>query len=165
MKNTGILLLLILINISCQNSEKIDVIAVNYPMTKKADSVDTYFGTTVEDPYRWLEDDRSEETEKWVQEENAVTFGYLEKIPFREDLKNRLEQLWNYEKLSSPFNEGDYTYFYKNDGLQNQYVLYRQKENQEAEVFLDPNSFSEDGTTSLMGLSLSLIHISEPTRR
>ena len=155
MKNTSILLLLILINISCQNSEKIDVIAVNYPMTKKADSVDTYFGTTVEDPYRWLEDDRSEETEKWVQEENGVTFGYLEKIPFREDLKNRLEQLWNYEKLSSPFNEGDYTYFYKNDGLQNQYVLYRQKENQEAEVFLDPNSFSEDGTTSLMGMSFT----------
>ncbi|MBT8292380.1 MAG: prolyl oligopeptidase family serine peptidase [Eudoraea sp.] len=155
MKNIGILLLLILINISCQNSEKKDVIAVNYPMTKKADSVDTYFGTTVKDPYRWLEDDRSEETEKWVKEENAVTFGYLEKIPFREDLKNRLEQLWNYEKLSSPFNEGDYTYFYKNDGLQNQYVLYRQKENQEAEVFLDPNSFSEDGTTSLMGLSFT----------
>ncbi len=115
----------------------------------------TILGHTVNDPYRWLEDDRSEETEKWVKEENAVTFGYLEKIPFRKDLKNRLEQLWNYEKLSSPFNEGDYTYFYKNDGLQNQYVLYRQKENQEAEVFLDPNSFSDDGTTSLMGLSFT----------
>ena len=104
MKNIGILLLLILINLSCQNSEKKDTIAVNYPLTKKADTVDNYFGHTVEDPYRWLEDDRSEETEKWVKEENAVTFGYLEKIPFRKDLKNRLEQLWNYEKLITPFN-------------------------------------------------------------
>ena len=155
MKNTGILLLLILINISCQKSDKKGAIAVNYPVTKKVDTVDDYFGNTVQDPYRWLEDDRSEETEKWVKEENAVTFGYLEKIPFRKDLKNRLEQLWNYEKLSTPFNEGGYTYFYKNDGLQNQYVLYRQKEGQEAEVFLDPNSFSEDGTTSLMGLSFT----------
>jgi len=155
MRNIGILLLLILISASCKNSEKKDTITVNYPLTKKADTVDNYFGTTVNDPYRWLEDDRSEETETWVKEENAVTFGYLEKIPFRKDLKNRLEQLWNYEKLSSPFKEGDYTYFYKNDGLQNQYVVYRQKENQEAEVFLDPNSFSEDGTTSLMDLSFT----------
>ncbi len=124
-------------------------------MTKKADTVDNYFGTSVNDPYRWLEDDRSEETERWVREENAVTFGYLAKLPFRKDLKNRLEQLWNYKKLSSPFKEGDYTYFYKNDGLQNQYVVYRQKDNHEAEVFLDPNDFSEDGTTSLMGLSFT----------
>ena len=155
MKNIGVIALLILFNISCKNSEKKDTITVNYPMTKKTDTVDNYFGTAVNDPYRWLEDDRSEETEAWVKEENAVTFGYLDKIPFRKDLKNRLEQLWNYEKLSSPFKEGDYTYFYKNDGLQNQYVVYRQKENLEAEVFLDPNSFSEDGTTSLMGLSFT----------
>jgi prolyl oligopeptidase len=155
MKNVGIILLLVLINISCKNSEQKDTITVNYPMTKKVDTVDNYFGTSVSDPYRWLEDDRSTETETWVKEENAVTFGYLEKIPFRKDLKNRLEQLWNYEKISSPFKEGDYTYFYKNDGLQNQYVVYRQKENEEAEVFLDPNSFSEDGTTSLMGLSFT----------
>ncbi len=155
MRNIGIILLLVFINFSCQNSEKKDTITVNYPLTKKADTVDNYFGTTVNDPYRWLEDDRSEETEAWVKEENATTFGYLDKIPFRKDLKNRLEQLWNYEKLSSPFKEGDYIYFYKNDGLQNQYVLYRQKENQEAEVFLDPNGFSEDGTTSLMGLSFT----------
>ena len=155
MRNIWILLLLILITFSCKNSEQKDTIAVNYPTTKKADTVDNYFGTAVNDPYRWLEDDRSEETETWVKEENAVTFGYLDQIPFRKDLKNRLEQLWNYEKLSSPFKEGDYTYFYKNDGLQNQYVLYRQKGNQEAEVFLDPNGFSEDGTTSLMGLSFT----------
>ncbi len=137
---------------SCSQEKKREPIVVNYPVTKKVDTVDTYFGTEVKDPYRWLEDDRSEETESWVKTQNAATFGYLDKIPFREDLKNRLEKLWNYEKLGSPFKEGDYTYFYKNDGLQNQYVVYRQKEGEEAEVFLDPNTFSEDGTTSLMGL-------------
>ncbi|MDV7137732.1 prolyl oligopeptidase family serine peptidase [Maribacter sp. TH_r10] len=128
---------------------------VNYPTTHKTDSVDTYFGTEVKDPYRWLEDDRSPETEAWVKEQNTTTFGYLEKIPFRADLKNRLEKLWNYEKLGSPFKEGDYTYFYKNDGLQNQYVVYRKKGDGEPEVFLDPNTFSEDGTTSLAGLSFT----------
>lgn len=142
--------------ITCQTNSKKELISVNYPITKKADSVDTYFGTEVKDPYRWLEDDRSPETEAWVKEQNQVTFGYLEQIPFREDLKNRLEKLWNYEKLGSPFKEGDYTYFYKNDGLQNQYVVYRKKsETDEDEVFLDPNTFSEDGTTSLMGLRFS----------
>src|SRR5680860_69351 len=128
---------------------------VNYPDTRKVDSVDTYFDTEVKDPYRWLEDDRSTETEAWVKAENKVTFGYLEKIPFREALKKRLEKLWNYEKLGSPFKEGDYTYFYKKDGLQNQYVVYRQKDDAETEVFLDPNTFSDDGTTSLAGLSFT----------
>ncbi len=128
---------------------------MNYPVTKKVDTVDTYFGTEVKDPYRWLEDDRSEETEAWVKTQNKVTFGYLDGIPFRDDLKNRLEKLWNYEKLGSPFKEGDYTYFYKNDGLQNQYVVYRKKQGDEEEVFLDPNTFSEDGTTSLMSLSFT----------
>jgi len=128
---------------------------VNYPTTTKVDTVDTYFGTQVKDPYRWLEDDRSQETEAWVKEQNKVTFGYLEQIPFRNDLKQRLEKLWNYEKLGSPFKEGDYTYFYKNDGLQNQYVVYRKKKGAEQEVFLDPNTFSEDGTTSLAGLSFT----------
>lgn len=128
---------------------------MNYPITKKVDTVDTYFGTEVKDPYRWLEDDRSEETEAWVKNQNKTTFGYLDSIPFRNDLKNRLEKLWNYEKLGSPFKEGDYTYFYKNDGLQNQYVVYRKKQGGEEEVFLDPNTFSEDGSTSLMGLSFT----------
>ena len=128
-------------NFSCQTIEKKDAITVNYPLTKKVDTVENYFGTKVDDPYRWLEDDRSEETEAWVKAQNTVTFDYLKKIPFRQELKNRLEKLWNYEKLSSPFNEGNYTYYYKNDGLQNQYVLYRQKENKEAEVFLDPNTY------------------------
>ena len=128
---------------------------MNYPTTVKADSSSTYFGTEVKDPFRWLEDDRSPETEAWVAEQNKTTFGYLENIPFRNDLKTRLEKLWNYEKLGSPFKEGDYTYFYKNDGLQDQYVVYRKKGDGEAEVFLDPNTFSEDGTTSLAGLSFT----------
>jgi len=140
---------------ACQSESKKETIAVKYPNTKKIDSVDTYFGTEVKDPYRWLEDDRSAETEAWVKAQNKVTFGYLEKIPFREAIKNRLEKLWNYEKLGSPFKEGDYTYFYKNDGLQDQYVVYRQKDNAEPEVFLDPNTFSDDGTTSLAGLSFT----------
>jgi prolyl oligopeptidase len=128
---------------------------VNYPTTAKVDTIDTYFGTDIPDPYRWLEDDRSPETEAWVSKQNKTTFDYLENIPFRNDLKNRLEKLWNYEKLGSPFKEGDYTYFSKNNGLQNQYVVYRKKGDAEAEVFLNPNTFSEDGTTSLAGLSFT----------
>lgn len=130
--------------------------ALNYPETKKVDTVTNYFGTDIKDPYRWLEDDRSEETEEWVKSQNEVTFGYLESIPFREELKKRLSDLWNYEKIGAPWKEGDYIYFSKNDGLQNQYVIYRKKnENDTPEIFLDPNKFSEDGTTSLGGLSFS----------
>lgn len=140
---------------ACENEKKRNPIVVNYPSTQKVDSVDTYFGTEVKDPYRWLEDDRSTETEAWVTKQNKTTFGYLDSIPFREDLKNRLEKLWNYEKLGSPFKEGDYTYFYKNNGLQNQYVVYRKKGDGEEEVFLDPNTFSKDATTSLAGLSFT----------
>jgi len=141
---------------ACKAEQKREPIPVDYVVTNKVDTVDTYFGTDVPDPYRWLEDDMSAETEAWVKEQNKVTFGYFDKIPFREALKNRLESVWNYEKLGSPFKEGAYTYFYKNDGLQNQYVVYRKKsDTDEAEVFLDPNSFSEDGTTSLMGLNFT----------
>lgn len=129
--------------------------ALDYPQTNKVDTVDTYFDTAVPDPYRWLEDDRSAETEAWVGKQNDLTFSFLEKIPYREALKNRLEQLWDYEKLGTPFIEGDYTYFYKNAGLQNQSVVYRKKGDGPEEVFLDPNTFSEDGTTSLAGLSFS----------
>ena len=125
---------------------------VMYPETKKVVVVDSFFGQAVEDPYRWLEDDRSLETEDWVKRQNAVTFDYLEKIDYRADIKESLTKLWNYEKRSTPFVEGDYTYFYKNDGLQNHYVLYRQKGDETPEVFLDPNNFSEDGTTSLAGV-------------
>ncbi len=138
-----------------QNNESIKV---NYIKTKKVDTVTNYFGTDVKDPYRWLEDDRSKETEAWVENQNEVTFKYLDKIPFREKLKERLTALWNYEKVGAPFKEGDYSYFYKNDGLQNQYVIYRYKTGEDpktAKVFLDPNTFKEDGTISLGGLTFS----------
>lgn len=128
---------------------------INYPETKKIDHVDTYFGEKVSDPYRWLEDDRSAETEAWVKAQNVVTYGYLEQIPYRNQLKNRMEQLWNYEKISAPFKEGDFTYYFKNNGLQNQSVLYRKDKAGKEEIFLDPNTFSKDGTTSLGGINFS----------
>ena len=129
--------------------------SMNYPITTKTDVFDTYFGTKINDPYRWLEDDRSAETKAWVEAENKVTQGYLSGIPFKADIKKRLETLWNYEKFTAPFKEGVYTYFYKNDGLQNQYVLYRQKDKNKPEVFLDPNTFSKDATTSLAGIEFT----------
>jgi len=146
-----IFLIIILLSISCQNNTT----EIMYPTTEKIPVVDTYFDTEVIDNYRWLEDDNAENTKSWVVKQNETTFSYLDNIPFRSTLKRRLEQLWNYEKLSAPFKEGDYTYFYKNDGLQNQYVVYRQKEESSPEVFLDPNTFAEDGTISLSGLSFS----------
>lgn len=126
-----------------------------YPQTKKADSLNTFFGEEVKDPYGWLEDDRSKETEAWVKAQNNVTYNYLNNIPFRDALKERLSEIWNYEKIGAPFKEGDYTYFTKNDGLQNQNVIYRKKDDQAPEIFLDPNTFSEDGTVSLGGLNFS----------
>jgi prolyl oligopeptidase len=140
--------------VSCKEEVKQRNIEVNYPETIKKAIIDTIFDTKVVDNYRWLEDDRSKETEAWVKAENAVTFNYLNKIPYREQLKSRLTALWNYEKVGTPFKEGDYVYFYKNNGLQNQYVVYRKKDDKE-EVFLDPNTFSEDATTSLGALSFS----------
>ncbi|NVK25908.1 MAG: S9 family peptidase [Gammaproteobacteria bacterium] len=128
---------------------------IEYPNTRKGDVVDEYFGTKVADPYRWLEDDMSDETAQWVKAQNKTTYGYLEQIPYREEIKTRLATLMDYERVGMPFVEGDYTYFYKNDGLQNQSVLYRQKEDAEPEVFLDPNTFSEDGTVSLAGISFT----------
>lgn len=128
---------------------------MSYPATKKVTQTDTYFGTKVEDPYRWLEDDRSTETGKWVKKENQVTFDYLSQIPFREQIKNQLKDIWNYEKVSAPFKEGNYTYFYKNDGLQAQAVLYRKDAKGKVEVFLDPNKFSKKGTTSLSQVSFN----------
>ena len=158
MKNTSIItysiLLTIIIFISCSRETKLKSIKVNYPETIKKPVVDTLFGNVVIDNYRWLENDRSEETENWVKTQNKVTSNYLSKIPYRQQLKKRLTQLWNYEKLGTPFVEGDYTYFYKNDGLQNQYVVYRKKDGRET-IFLDPNIFSEDATTSLGSLSFS----------
>jgi prolyl oligopeptidase len=126
-----------------------------YPETHKGNTIDQYFGTAVKDPFRWLEDDRSEETKKWVMAQNEVTFDYLNRIPFREKIKNRLTELWNYEKFSAPFKRGDYNYFFINTGLQNHAVLYREKNENSPEIFLDPNSFSTDGTTSLGQVSFS----------
>jgi len=128
---------------------------LTYPETRKGDVVDTYFGRQVADPYRWLEDDRSAETGEWVKAQNELTFSYLEQIPYRSAIRERLQDSWNFERLGAPFKEGDYTYFYRNDGLQNQFVLYRQKDDGDAEVFLDPNTFSADGTTSMASLSFS----------
>jgi prolyl oligopeptidase len=123
---------------------------IKYPETKKVDQEDNYFGTIVKDPYRWLEDDNSAETKAWVQEENKITEDYLSKIPFREQVRSRLKSLWNYAKYSAPFKEGSYYYFYKNDGLQNQAVLYRQKGlDAKPEVFIDPNVMSKDGTAAI----------------
>lgn len=126
-----------------------------YPVTNKQIVSDDYFGQTIEDPYRWLEDDRSDETAQWVASQNEVTFDYLAQIPYRAELRERLAKAQDYKKSSQPFVRGDYTYFYKNDGLQNHSILYRQKEGQLIEVFLDPNTFSEDGTTSLGSVSFS----------
>ncbi|WP_417619402.1 prolyl oligopeptidase family serine peptidase [Oceanihabitans sediminis] len=160
MKKITLCLITAITIMSC-NEEKKQAetsIELNYPETKKVDTAYTHFGETVKDPYRWLEDDRSKETGDWVKAQNQTTFGYLENIPYRKELKERLEVLWNYEKIGAPFNEGDYTYFYKNDGLQNQYVIYRYKKGGDpasAEVFLDPNKFKEDGTISLGQTSFS----------
>mgnify|MGYP006191605357 FL=1 len=126
-----------------------------YPLTKKGDKIDLYFGSQVADPYRWLEDDRSAETAEWVKSQNQLTFGYLSTIPFRDAIKQRMEKLWNYEKVSAPFKEGKYTYYYKNNGLQNQSVLYRKDASGKEELFLDPNTFSKDATTSLDAVSFS----------
>jgi prolyl oligopeptidase len=126
-----------------------------YPLTRKGDKIDVYFETKVADPYRWLEDDRSIETSDWVKAQNQVTFGYLSTIPYRNTIKERMEKLWNYEKVSAPFKEGKYTYYYKNNGLQNQSVLYRKDASGNEELFLDPNTFSKDATTSLADISFS----------
>ena len=156
MKKELLSLFTLIIILACENAKvEKTPLTVNYPQTKTVDSVDTYFNTEVKDPYRWLEDDRSEETATWVKAQNKTTFNYLDKIPFREDLKERLSSLWDYEKVSAPLIEGDYTYFSKNDGLQNQNVFYRKKGDNEPELFLDPNTFSSDGTVSLGGMSFS----------
>lgn len=131
-------------------------IRVQYPKTAKVNHTDTYFGSSISDPYRWLENDNSSETAKWVEEQNKVTFDYLEKIPFRQKVKDRLEKVFNYPKYSSPFRRGDNYFFFKNDGLQNQSVAYIQKGlDGKAEVLLDPNTFSTDGTSRLGAFSVS----------
>jgi len=160
LKKYSNLLLLAVTVAACNSNQKTIEPAVSmklkpYPDTQTGDVVENFFGTSVADPYRWLENDTAANTKAWVAAENAVTNDYLAQIPFRDVMKARLEKLWNYEKFSAPFKEGNYTYYSKNDGLQNQSVLYREKEDGKSEVFLDPNKFSSDGTTSLAGLNFS----------
>ena len=139
--------------VGCQNN----VQQINYPDTRESDHVDIYHGVEVADPYRWLEDDMSDETANWVKTQNKSTFRYLNKIRFRRKLEKRIKSLNNYEKVGAPFKEGEYEYFYKNTGLQNHSIVYRQPvgNSEKTEVFLDPNKFSKDGTVALRGLSFS----------
>jgi len=148
--------------ISCENQAQIadtfkpKTIEVHYPETRRDNQVDDYHGRDIEDPYRWLEDDHGADTKKWVEAQNAVTEAYLEQIPYRDMIRDRLERLWNYERYGAPFKKGDRYYFFKNDGLQNQNILYAQKDLYgEASIVLDPNSFSEDGTVSLGGFAFN----------
>jgi len=151
MKNYLLLLLVFVFMYSCTQKEKIQ-----YPVTNKVEVSDEYFGTTVEDPYRWLEDDNSEETAEWVKAQNEVTFSYLEKLPYRKEISERMTELWNYPRYSTPFKEAGKYYFFKNDGLQNQSVLYMtDKLDGEPIVALDPNKLSDDGTVALSGIELS----------
>jgi len=137
---------------ACSNPKE----KMNYPLSKKVDTVDVYFDTEVQDPYRWLEDDNSEETKNWVIAQNKITDAYLEQIPNREKINKRLTEVWNYPKVGVPFKKGDLYFHYRNNGLQNQYVLYVQKSlDDEATILLDPNTLSEDGTVALAGIAVS----------
>ena len=154
-------IVLLILACSCKNPEDQTLsnksMDLKYPVTQKDSSVrDDYFGTIVKDPYRWLENDTSSETAAWVREQNEVTRKYLDQIPFRTAIRKRYEELFNYEKFSAPFRKGDYTYYYRNSGLQNQSVLYREKDGDTTPtIFLDPNQFSRDGTTSLADIAFS----------
>ncbi|MDD4054174.1 MAG: prolyl oligopeptidase family serine peptidase [Bacteroides sp.] len=151
MRKMTLLLLMSVLFIACQNNNK-----MIYPKTKKVDTIDVYFNTEVADPYRWLEDDTSDETAEWVKAQNKVTQSYLNQIPQRKRLKERLTQLMNYEKIGTPFKKGERYFFYRNDGLQNQSVLYVQNSlDDEPKVFLDPNKLSDDGTIALANISFS----------
>jgi prolyl oligopeptidase len=167
MKNYPLLLAALLAAGQASAQAVVTTKTLPYPQTRKVDTVTTYFGTKVADPYRWLENDQAADTKAWVQAENKVTQDYLGKIPYRDAIRDRLTKLWNYEKYTAPTKEGKYTYFSKNTGLQSQSVVYRQLGAGTPEVFLDPNTFSKDGTTSLAGLrfthdgSLAAYQISE----
>src|SRR5437868_7942338 len=130
---------------------------IKYPETSKTDVMDVYGnGMKVIDPYRWLEDDNSEKTKQWVRDENKVTFDYLATIPFRNRVKERLEELWNYPKYYLPFKKNEYYYFFKNEGLQNQAILYRQKGlTGEPQEFINPNILNKDGIAALGTTSFS----------
>lgn len=146
---------------ACNNKqmETKQITHLPYPESRKSTQVDEYFGTKVNDPYNWLENDTAAEVTAWVEQENKVTQDYISQIPFRNKIKQRLTEIWDFPKYSSPFKEGDYYYFFKNNGLQNQSVLYRQKSlDGTPEVFLDPNKLSNDGTASLASFTFSKDH-------
>lgn len=141
---------------ACNNSNKFPLIAVNYPVTEKDSVVDEYFGVKVVDPYRWLEDDNSPKTIEWVKVQNETTFGYLNQIPFRNAVRARFDTIANFEKFQIPFKKNGKIYYFKNTGLQNQFVLYvTSSKSDPGEIFLDPNTFSKDGTTSIGTLEFS----------
>ena len=132
---------------------------LRYPVTEKGEITDTYFDTTIADPYRWLEDDYSNSTKAWVSKQNAFTNSYMRKIPFRRKIEKRLTEIWNYPSQGMPFKKGEKYYFYKNDGLQSQSVLYVQDSpTSDPVVFMDPNQFSNDGTIALGGTYFSNDH-------
>lgn len=152
MKNIVFPVIFCIIVGACSKTEK----KMTYPLSKTVDTVDIYFGTQVPDPYRWLEDDNSEETKNWVIAQNEVTNGYLSQIPNREKINQRLTEVWNYSKVGVPFKKGNLYFHYRNDGLQNQSVLYVQSSlEDEAKILLDPNTLSEDGTVALSGIAVS----------
>lgn len=152
MKNIVFPVIFCIIVGACSKTEK----KMTYPLSKKVDTVDIYFGTQVPDPYRWLEDDNSEETKNWVIAQNEVTNGYLSQIPNREKINQRLTEVWNYSKVGVPFKKGNLYFHYRNNGLQNQSVLYVQSSlEDEAKILLDPNTLSEDGTVALSGIAVS----------
>jgi prolyl oligopeptidase len=153
MKIKGLYLFVLLVALACTREQKVTIV---YPDTKKVDTVDVYFGTSVPDPYRWLENDTAKATADWVAAQNEVTFGYLAGIPYRDNIRKRLDELQNYERISAPMKYGDYYYYSRNTGLQNHNVQYRKKgEDGAEELFLDPNTFSADGTTALAGMFFS----------
>ncbi len=154
---TTVLVCTFLYHVNVPSSQKhMSTEKINYPATRKGEQVDNYHGTKVADPYRWLENPDSEETEAWVKAQNKVTFNYLEQIPARDDIKKRLTKLWDYEKYGVPYQEGDRYFYFKNDGLQNQSVLYTLKNlDDKPTVLLNPNKLSEDGTVALSGISVS----------
>ena len=159
MKKITLILAISFVNIGNKLTAQNKMIYNKYPETKKGNVVDDYFGTKISDPYQWLENDTAIDVMSWVDEQNKLTQNYLSQIPFRDKIKSRLTEIWNYPKYSSPFKEGDYYYFFKNDGLQNQSVLYRQKGiSGTTEIFLDPNKLSADGTSSLASLTFSKDH-------
>lgn len=161
MKSKLLILSLLALGACSKKMDKKTLTMLSFPQTHKDSVSNNYFGTTIADPYRWLENDTAAEVISWVEEQNKVTFNYLNQIEERETIRKRLNEIWNFAKYSAPFKEGEYHYFYKNNGLQNQSVLYRTKDlknTENAEVFLDPNKFSDDGTVSLASITFSKDH-------